>query len=52
MGPSDPSLELILMICSDDSAPLNKMAAKPIYGKKHLEFFSTTKKALRLNLDI
>ena len=31
-----------------DSAPVNKMAAMPKYGKKYLEIFSRTKKVLRL----
>ena len=32
-----PSVERILTICSNGSAPLNKMAAMPIYGKKNLK---------------
>ena len=44
-----PSVEKVLPICSTGSAPLNKMAAMPIYGKI---FFSRTKKALGLNLDM
>ena len=28
-----PSVEKMLTICSNGSAPLNKMAAMPIYGK-------------------
>ena len=44
-----PSIERMLTVCSNGSAPLNKMAAMPIYGK-HLKIsFSRTKKALRLN---
>ena len=42
-----PSVERMLTICSNGSAPLNKM---PIYGQTI--FFSRTKKALRLNLSI
>ena len=40
-----PSVEEVLSICSNGSAPLNKMAAMPIYGKtkKTLKvFFSQT----------
>ena len=48
-----PSVEGMLTICSNCSAPLNKMAAMPIYGKKDLKiFFSRTKTALRPNLGI
>ena len=44
-----PSIERMLTVCSNGSAPLNKMAAMPIYGK-HLKIsFSRTRKALRLN---
>ena len=49
----EPSVEpSVLIICPNDSAPLNKMAAMPIHGKtlKDLKiFFAGTKKALRLN---
>ena len=47
-----PSVERVLTICSNGSALMNKMVAMPIYGKKHLKIFSSTKKALRLNLGI
>ena len=47
----EPSVEGVLLVCSNGSTPLNEMAAMSIYGKKHLKFFfSRTKKALRLNL--
>ena len=38
-----PSVERMLTICSNGSAPLNKMAAMPIYGKtlKKSLFFRT-----------
>ena len=29
----EPSIKRVLTICSNGSAPLNKMAAMPIYGK-------------------
>ena len=45
-----PSVKGVLIICSNGSAPLNKMAAMPIYGTKHLKLIFRTKKALRLNL--
>ena len=41
-----------LTICSNGSAPLNKMAAMTIYGRKHIKIFTSTKKAFRLNLGI
>ena len=44
------SVESVLIICSNGSAPLNKMAAMPIYGKKNLKISSRSKKALRLYL--
>ena len=50
-----PSIKGGLKICSNGHGSLIKMAAKPIYNKKkkHLKiFFSRTKKALGLNLDI
>ena len=45
-----PSVEGVLLVCSNGSVPLNKMAAMPIYGKKNFKilFFFRTKKALRL----
>ena len=43
-------VEGVLLICSNGSVLLNKMAAMPIYGDKHLKiFFSRTKKASRLD---
>ena len=45
-----PSFKGMLTICSNGSAPLNKMAAKPIHGK-NTKIFSSTKN-LRLNLGI
>ena len=48
-----PFVKSILRIYSNGSASFNKMAAVPIYGKKHLKIFlSRTKKALRLNLGV
>ena len=44
-----PSVEMMLTIWSNGSAPLNKIAAVLIYGK---HFFSRTKKALRLILGL
>ena len=47
------SVEGMLTLCSNGLASLNKMTAMLIYGKKHLKiFFSSAKKALRLNLGI
>ena len=47
------SVEGMLTLCSNGSASLNKMAAMPIYGKNTKKtFYSSTKKALRLNLGI
>ena len=34
------SVERMLTICSNGSAPLNKMAALPIYGKTFKKSFS------------
>ena len=34
---SGPSVKVGLKICSNGSAPLNKMAAMPIYGKSTLK---------------
>ena len=48
----EPSVERMLTICSNGSAPFKKTAAMPIYGKTLKIFFSRTKKALRLNLGI
>ena len=45
-----PSVERILTICSNGSAPLNKMAAMPISGITRKSFFLSTKRTLRLNL--
>ena len=39
------SVEGVLTICSNGSAPWNKMAAMPIYVKIDLNIFSRTKKA-------
>ena len=49
-----PFVERVLLVCSNGSIPLNKMATMPISGKKkRLKFFfSRTKTALRLNLGI
>ena len=49
-----PSVEGMLMLCSNGSASLDKMAAIYIhvYDKTLKNFFSSTKKALRLNLGI
>ena len=47
-----PSVERMLTICSNGSAPLNKMAVMPMYGKILKISFSSTKKPLRLNLGI
>ena len=47
-----PSVEGMFTLCSNGSASLNKMAAMPIYGKTLKVFFSSTMKALRLNLGI
>ena len=47
-----PSVEVMLAHCSNGSASLNKMAAIPIYDKILKIFFSSTKKALRLNIGI
>ena len=48
----EPPVEVMLTICSNGFAPLNKMATKPIYSKKKKTLFSRTKKALRLKLGI
>ena len=48
----EPSVERRLKIYINSHGRSNNMAAMPIYGKKHLRIFSSTKKALRLNLDI
>ena len=47
-----PSVEVVLTICSNGSAPSNKMAIMSMYGKKILKIISRTKKVLRLNLSI
>ena len=47
-----PSVEGMLTLCSNRSASLNKMAAMPIYGITLKILFSSTKKAMRLNLGI
>ena len=41
----ETSVERMLTICSNGSAPLNKTAAKPIYGKTLKIFFYRTKLA-------
>ena len=33
----EPSVERVLTICSNDFAPLNKVAVMPIYGKNTLK---------------
>ena len=46
-------VQRMLKICSDGCAPLNKMAAMPIYGKTLKKTSSSElRKALRLNLGI
>ena len=47
-----PSVKRVLPIRSNGSAPSNKMAAMPVYGKTLKIFFSRTKKGLGLNLGI
>ena len=47
-----PTVEGMLIIYSNGSAPLNKIAAMLIYGKTLKIFFSSTKKVLRMNLGI
>ena len=48
-----PSIKLgMLTICSDGSAPFNKIDVMPIYGKTLKILISSTKKALRLNIGI
>ena len=46
------SVERMLTNFSNGSAPLNKIAAMPIYGKSLKIVFARTGKALRLNLNI
>ena len=44
-----PSVEGLLIICSNGSAPLNKMAAMPIYSKNTSKYYPESEK---LNLGI
>ena len=45
-------VERVLTICSNGSASMNKMTAMSIYDITHLNIFSRTEKALRLNQGI
>ena len=51
-SPDFTSVETMLAICLNGSAPLNKIPAMPIYGKALKTIFSRTKNALWLNLGI